>query len=377
MKLKKKVCILTTVHPPFDGRIFSREARTIAKMGLDVSLVASHDKAEMVDGIRIVPLPTHRSRLSRIAGGMQVLRLALKEKADIYHFHDPELIPIGFLLKIFSKSKIVYDVHEDHPKTILTKYYLPKTFRRILAFFFNIIEKSACYSFDYIIFATEGIEKNFPQFAHKSSVVHNLPRKSYIGVRNAESEKALSKKTHTIICTGGFDVQYGIREAVESLGLIRKRNVRLLLIGKYQDSKFADALRRLPEYHMVEFMEWIPQKELFEHLFGAEIGLVLYHPLPYMVEALPTKIFEYMAAGIPILASNFPLWQSIVEGNGCGVTVDPTDPKKIAEKITYLIEHSALRKQMGENGRRAFIDRYNWDLEKQKMVHIFHGLLAN
>ncbi len=97
--------------------------------------------------------------------------------------------------------------------------------------------------------------------------------------------------------------------------------------------------------------------------------------MPNHVDAQPNKMFEYMSAGIPVIASDFPLWREIIEGCGCGICVDPLDPKKIAEAIDYLVDNPEIARRMGENGRKAVYDRYNWDVEEKKLLALYDSLL--
>lgn len=368
----RKVCILTTVHPPFDGRIFHRAAKTLAVSGYNVALIATHDKCEVVDGIRIIPMAKRTTRVSRMFRTLSVLLLAIKQKADFYHFHDPELLPAGILLKIFTNAKVIYDVHEDHPETMLSKYYLPRSFRPYMSCIFDIFEKSVSRLFDYIIPATEGIEKHFKHVSKKTSVVKNYPTQRPVSKR--KYNRKMASDQHTLICTGGFAEQYGINEEVRCLGFIRDFNVKLKLIGKFHTKVFEDKVKSFPEFQGVEFLGWVPYEEVCQHLLTADVGLVTYHPLPYMIDALPTKIFEYMSAGLPIVASNFPLWERIILENKCGLTVNPLDPQEIAKEIEYLLGNPEERRKMGENGRKAFMEKYNWDHEKKKLLQIYEAL---
>src|SRR5664280_1729700 len=156
-----KVCILTTVHSPFDIRIFQKEAKSLVKAKYDVTIIAQHDKEEIIDGVNIINLQKPRNRITRMTKTvLSAYRKALQIDADIYHFHDPELIPIGLLLKKRGKH-VIYDVHEDYYEDIKLKRWLPDYFRTLVAVIFKKYELFASRKFDAIITATEMIEKKF------------------------------------------------------------------------------------------------------------------------------------------------------------------------------------------------------------------------
>ena len=158
----KKICILTSVHSVFDTRIFHKEAKTLVHAGYNVTLVAQHSKNEIVDGVKIIALLKPRNRFMRIFGlTWRVFYLALRQGANIYHFHDPELILVGIVLRLLGK-KVIYDVHEDVPKQILNKEWIGNvSIRKIAAFIMNIVEQIGGLLFNRIVVATADIAKNF------------------------------------------------------------------------------------------------------------------------------------------------------------------------------------------------------------------------
>ncbi|MCY1522537.1 Glycosyl transferases group 1 [compost metagenome] len=105
-------------------------------------------------------------------------------------------------------------------------------------------------------------------------------------------------------------------------------------------------------------------------------GVVTFLSAPNHIDAQPNKMFEYMSAGIPVVGSNFPLWKSIIEGNRCGVCVDPANPTEIAEAIDYLFTHQAEAREMGARGRAAVLDKYNWDGEGVKLLSLYREVLS-
>lgn len=363
-----KVCILTTVHPPFDPRVFYKQARTLVQAGYDVTLIAQHDREEVVDGVRIIPLPKPRNRFQRIFGlTWQAFRRAIRERADVYHFHDPELLPIGVLLKIFTRAKVIYDVHEDVPQQIITKYWIPAPLRRPLAIVFNVGEKLLARMLDAVVVATEGIAEKFQRL--NPVVVHNYPN---LGMLPTPSSVPCERKEKVLVYVGGISKIRGAFEMVRALEYLdRFDNLRLDLIGKFEPSELAQELQRLPGYQRVRFFGWLQPPEVYEHLKKVDIGLACLHPEPRFTIAWPVKLFEYMAAGLPVVASNFPLWREIVEGNRCGICVDPLDPKEIAQAIEYLLTHPEEARRMGENGRRAVLEKYNWEREAEKLLKLY------
>jgi len=369
----RKVCILTTVHPPFDTRIFHKQAKTLVREGYDVTLIAQHDKNEVVDGVKIIALPKPRNRFTRIFGlAWLAFRLALRQRADIYHFHDPELLPVGVILKLFIKRKVIYDVHEDVPAQILTKHWIPTVFRRPLAWFFNLAEKIAARALDVVIVATEGIAKRFSK--HNPIVIHNYPD---LEMLPPTLRSPTTEYERVLIYVGGISRLRGAVEMVDALACLSHiGNLHLDLIGRFEPASLEAELQKMPGYQRVHFLGWLPWVSAWAHAQNALAGLVLFHPAPNHTNSLPNKLFEYMAAGLPVVASNFPLWKEIVEGNKCGLTVDPLNPKEIAETIEYLVEHPEERKRMGENGKRAVKEKYNWEQEAKKLLAVYERLLA-
>lgn len=368
-----KVCILTTVHPPFDTRIFHKQAKTLVDAGYDVTLIAQHDKDEVVDGVKIVALPKPKNRLQRMFRlTLKAFRLALKQNAHVYHFHDPELIPVGLLLKASGK-KVIYDVHEDVPQQILSKEWIPGFLRKIISCFTVLIENFASRAFDAIIPATPAIGERFERLNWNTVIVQNFPL-----LDELYQEKMSHKKEKAVVYIGVISVQRGINEMVTAMGLLKKhRDAKLLLGGKFIQPSLEEQVKKLPGLERVEFLGWLDRFQVAEVLSKSTVGLVLIHPEPRYKVSYPVKLFEYMSAGLPVIASNFPLWKEIVEGNNCGITVDPLNPYEIAEAIEYLLDNPDVCAEMGRNGRKAVEEKYNWEAESMKLVELYRSICAN
>jgi len=362
---------LTTVHPTFDTRIFHKEAKTLARVGYDVTLIAQHERDEVVDGVKIIALPKPRNRLSRMFGlTWRAFHKAIRQRADIYHFHDPELIPVGLLLKLRGK-RVIYDVHEDVPKQILSKEWIPRPLRRLVAGAARVAEALASWAFDGIVAATPAIAKRFP--AGKTIVVQNFPiLKELVAPESTPYQNRPAK----IIYVGGITAIRGIREMVQAMSLMPESlDARLVLVGAFSPPSLEAEVRGLPGWERVEFVGWQDRASVARLLGEARAGLVLFHPEPNHLEAQPNKLFEYMSAGLPVIASDFPLWREIVEKERCGLLVDPLDPAAIAKVIQWILEHPEEAEAMGRRGQKAVFERYNWDTEAAKLIALYRRLI--
>jgi glycosyltransferase involved in cell wall biosynthesis len=373
---KPKICHLTTVHPPFDTRIFHKEAKSLAKAGYSVTLIARHEKEELVDGIRIIPLKTPRNRIVRMTKTLlECYRKAVKVDADLYHFHDPELIIVGWLLKRKGK-KVIYDVHEDVPKDIINKYWIWKPVRILVAKITGFIEKSISLKLDGIVTATSSISQNFKSVSEKLIVINNYALMNELYQENKIKHEG-KFNGHFVVYVGSITVERGAKEMVEAMGLLPQDcKVKLLLGGNFAPPLLKETLERMQGWVRVECMGWLNRNQIANVFGKAQVGLVLFHPEPNHIEAQPNKLFEYMSAGLPVITSHFPLWKEIVEGNQCGLTINPLNPQEIADAIRYIFDNPKVAEEMGQRGREAVEVKYNW-LKEEKKLLAFYELILN
>jgi len=369
-----KVCILTSVHIPFDGRIFHKEAKSLAEAGYEVVLIARHDKAEIVDGVRIVPLPEPKNRLQRMTKILwRVLRLAIRERADVYHFHDPELMTVGLLLKLYRK-KVIWDVHEHYPNSIKDKFWISKGLRQCVSKSFDLFERAVVRFFDYVIYTTPFVGARYQELKVLSGPIENYPIIELSDIFARDPQKR-------IIYLGGMSRIRGLREVIEAFGLVVRQHPdwELFLVGSSRPASFENELKALTKERGIEasvkFVPWVPYEEKERLSAQAAIGIITYLPYANNTSCLPNKLFDYMLVGLPVIASDFPLYREVIEPCRCGLIVAPDKPEQIAEAMIYLIEHSQEARQMGENGRRAVRERYNWEQEGAKLLRIYETVL--
>jgi glycosyltransferase involved in cell wall biosynthesis len=373
-KEQVKICILTSVHPPFDVRIFHKEAKTLVKAGYSVVLIAQHNEEEIVDGVRIVPLPTPKNRFERMTKIVwRLFRLALKEKARIYHFHDPELIPVGLFLKILGKQ-VIYDIHEDYPETMLTKDWLPKFLRKPLKIIVGYIEKFAFSFFDGLVFTTEGHIKKSGNINRKQIALYNYPSMNIISGVPLDSEKKYDLVHLGTMSPWRMRFVLKVGEAVKKF----KPSFSWIFIG-INKSTIKWAEKNMPS-SLKENYVFIQRKAYLEALAlasKAKIGFN-YHPPGSRFEVLiPVKVFEYMALGLPIVSANMDELSKLLSSyNGkIGFLISEDTPESFAEKIEKLLSSDEGVGNIGKFNQELLQSCFNWSGEAVKLVNLYGNLL--
>jgi len=363
-----KVCHMTSAHASTDIRIFHKECVTLANAGFEVSLVVSNTKEEVLDGVQIISATVNQSgRISRmLKTAKAVYKKALSLDADIYHFHDPELLRFALRLKRKGKT-VIYDAHEDVPRQILGKHWIPNLFRKMISSSFELYENSIAKKLSFIVVSTPTIEQRFTKINPQSAAICNYP----ILQENVEIPYWESRKNE-ICYVGGITVIRGVKEIVESISKVH--NVKLHLAGLYSPESLKLELMQLDGWNKVNDYGYVGRSKIVEILNQSKVGMVTLYPQVNYLDSLPIKMFEYMLAGLPVIASNFPLWKEIIDSSNCGLTIDPKNPSEIANAIQYLLENDEIAQQMGKNGRKAILEKYNWEAEGLKLIEIYNKL---
>lgn len=365
-----KIAHLTSAHPRYDTRIFVKECCSLARAGYDVTLIVADNAGnESKDGVTFIDVGRSKGRLNRILSTTRhVLKAAYKVDADVYHIHDPELIPSGIRLKMSGK-KVIFDAHEDVPLQLLGKPYLNKFVARLLSLTFSLFERIACAKLDAIVCATPHIRDKFSKINPLSVDINNYPKIEEFIEPSSDVKKAGDK----ICYVGGIAKIRGNYENVKALELVRG-DVTLLLAGKFNDSVFETSVKGLAGWARVDDRGWLDRAGIAATLSEASAGLVTLHPVINYLDALPVKMFEYMCAGLPVIASDFPLWKAIIDESQCGLCVDPLEPQDIADAIDHVVSNPEAAAQMGANGRAAVLNKYNWAQEEIKLLALYGQL---
>jgi glycosyltransferase involved in cell wall biosynthesis len=371
----RKICILTSAHPTFDVRIFHKEGKSLARAGYEVILIASGKADGMFEGVTLKCLPVWKSRADRfVRGAAAVYRLALQADADVYHFHDPELIPVALLLLIQGK-KVVYDIHEDLPRTIGYKNYIPRVLVKPISRTVELIEDCASCRFSALVTASPQIASRFSKRNRNLAVVNNYPKMEEI---QTPSGNPFKDREPTLLYVGmRITRSRGAEEMVRSMALLPKSlHADLKLVGNWEDPELASSLNKLPGWDRTIFLGLLDRSGVAGELQKAYAGLVILHPEPNYVTSQPVKLYEYMCAGIPVIASDFPVWREIVTKAKCGLLVNPMKPKEIAEAMEFLLTHPEEAEEMGRRGFQAIVEHYNWATEEEELLRFYNKLLS-
>ena len=372
MEKKIKVAHLTSAHSDTDIRIFHKECQSLLKAGYDVTEVTLSGTERIENGVKILSANFRpKNRFDRMRNAAtQVFNLAVSVDADIYHFHDPELLRVGLKLKRLGKI-VIYDTHEDTPRQILSKPYLNAPIRRIISFFFERYENYVARRMSAIVAATPFIRKRFEKLNKNTAEICNFPLYAEI-LDNDETPLTESQK-NKICYIGGVSVIRGIKEMILA---VEKCDIQLFIAGKWDDG-LVEKMSQLKGWRKVNQLGFIGRDKLNELKRESLAGLVLLFPEPNHINSFPIKMFEYMSAGIPVIASNFDLWKSIIEKDESGLCVDPKDVDAVAGAINYLIDNPTIAQEMGQRGREAIISKYNWNIEEKKLLGIYDDLVKS
>ena len=366
--MSKKICHLTTVHPRYDTRIFHKECVSLSKAGYEVYLVVADGKGdEQINGIKILDIGKPKNRKHRVLNfSKKAYKKILQLDCDLVHFHDPELIPIGLKLKKLGK-KVIYDIHENIPEQIMYKHYIPKPFKPLLSEFIDKWESRAIKKFSYNIVADPNTHNRIKTKTSNVEIVKNF-------VILDKIEIDWDKKQNLMTYIGSITEARGIWELMDVLNYV---DIKLVLAGKFGSEDLEKSVKSHGQWSKVDYHGFIGKQEIIEILKNVKIGLVPLHKTKKYLGAYPVKLFEYMNAGIPVIINKIPLWEEIVLKENCGLSVDITNKKEFAKAINFLLENPEQARKMGENGKKAVLEKYNWDTEKKKLLKVYQKILKH
>lgn len=380
---KLRVCHISTVHPLHDPRILYLECRSIADAGHDVTYMVQADEDNYVlDGIRIRSVGKKKAltaglRLKlRVTRLLNTLKLARSLDADIYHIHDPELIPLAVWLRMRSGKLVIFDAHEDDVAYVRQKHYINPALRAILTFLMVINVRLAARGLSAIIVCDQGVKDLYCKHygAKKVIIAHNFPR---LNVFTVSDDAPPVEQKYDLVYHGSIP-GYHLEVAFEVAEELRRRNVlaRWYFFGNCPQIEWAKAeiARRDLHDYVTIYNKWIPYTEVLSEVRSAKIGFIPLPDLPKFQTNIPSKLFEFMALRMPTVLSDLPPSRPFVGDGQCAIMVKPDNYSAYADAIIKLINDKELRQRMGEIARQRIVERYNWEHEANEILKIYDEL---
>ncbi len=372
-----RICHVCNGHTVDDGRVFHRACCELAKAGYEVHLLAqgSGTKAYEEKGVIIHPLPKSESRRQRYTRASRVAQLAADLKPDLFHVHEPDLL--GPVTARAGSRPVIYDVHEIYLGLLRSSDWIPKWVRPLIVFTWDQWERRLVRRCAGVVLATKLQGPRYSLLHDNVRVVANYP-----DLEGNKELPAIERDGVTCVFAGVLRPDRGISQMLRALACLKERGllVSLALAGIPLSDKFLTSLwdeaKALGIKEQVQYYGILSKREalLFQH--KASIGLIADLPYDYFMGAVPTKLMECMSMGLPVVCSDLPLYREVGGETGAAIMVDPTNPEQIADAIESLVRNPALARQMGEAGREAVRNRFNWQAESKKLLDLYHQLVG-
>ena len=361
-----KVCHVTSSHNRYDGRIFQKQLSSLAKKYDCYLICCDNLKDEIKNEVKIV---STNKKLKNVYERLFFANRILKKKcleinADVYQFHDPELLSLALYMKKLGK-KVIFDSHEDYEALFLEREWIPFFLRKILQKIYIKKEKNILSKLDLLICAAEHIKEKLIFYNKNTFTIENFP------ILSPKINKI--NTTNNFICfAGNVDSTWNHDVVINSISNIK--NIKYLIVGNYT-SEFLKNIESLESFYKVELIGKVPFEEIKQIYKKSKIGIALcsYRPnVNFKGGSLGiTKIFEYMMYGLPVIFTNFQVFEKINNEKQFGIAVNPYDAIEVKNAINYLLDNPKLCNKMGNNGRKLVEEKYNWDILEQRLFKIY------
>lgn len=375
-----RVCILSSVHIALDNRVFYRQARTLERAGYQVTLIAIHDRDEVKDGISILGLP-RLARWRRPLLWLRMLRLALATRADLYLFHDPELLLAAPWLRLLASRPAVYDVHEAYPEFIQVKDYLPPWVRYPIAWAFRWAEPLLARLQSGLLFADDQIAATFGHVNRPKATLFNFPAESFV-LDAIAATQGLDRREPIVLYLGGLERNRGSSLMVEAFARVCKDvpGARLVIVGHLVPPELEQEVKthaaRLGIGQSLTLAGRVPFEAIGDYLCQAAVGWIPWQPVPKNQMNIPTKLFEYMAYGLPVVSSDLRSTRAFLSEGGHGLLVPANDPEAHARAILKLLRDPDGASAMGHQGQALVRSRYHWGHMEPRLLGVIETLVG-
>lgn len=367
-----KVCHIISGYFRTDARVFQRQCKSLVNGGFEVCMLTNDGQpCEIIDGIEIFATDKYWKNRIKVFffANSQFIKKALEIDADIYQLHSPELIHLGLSLK--GKGKIViYDAHEDLPRHILEKEWIPIFMRKTISRMVEVFMKKSLAKYHEIISPHSHVVKQLKSINNNVTLITNFP------IINTLDEVSLDDylKRDKIMCYTGTVYEYSNQESILD-AMLDVPDINYDIAGFIGDSHL-ERLSTHQVFNRVKFRGRIPWSEMRTFYNKTIIGLVIYDYKLNLGNKLGSfgtnKLFEYMEAGLPFICTNYMLWEEVVTKHNCGLLVEPGNSDQISNAIKFLLNNPEKAYEMGQNGRKAVITEYNWNTQGKTYIDIYN-----
>lgn len=372
--MKPSICILGSNLNRQDPRIFWRQGISLVSAGYVVSYVVSdNEPKETIQGINIIPTGyLAKSRIQRLFLSKYFFyQKAIEINADVYQICSPELIPVGLKLKKKNK-KIIFDLREDYTSFVLEMKWIPSVILRKFALFaVRRYLNQTLKKYNAVLGVTPHIFDNLNLAPCPTVVITNFP---IVISREITTDEYI--KLNNNLCYIGSVYPKSHQENIFNI-LCSFKELNYTIFGFIGDDLMTE-LSKSANWSRINYIKSFSKEKLLEVLKCATIGnaIIDYSPnLGYKKGSLGViKLFEYMESAIPVICTDFILWKEIIDKYKCGICVNPQNEEEIRLALEYLINNKKEAYQMGQNGRRAVIEKYNWESQAVKYLQTINEI---
>lgn len=363
--ITQKICHVTSSHRPDDPRILLKELASLATSYPEIYLVSHNFKEIIPPAPNIILITTgkaiYSNRYLRLTfGAWQIFRTAIKVNASYYHIHDPELLIFLPLFKLCRKI-FIYDAHEDLAKIISRKAWIPAKIKPLAKKLVNFVEKSLCRLCNAVVTVCDEMNPLFEKYCKRVVSIYNAPK-----LTDFPLDKNTEKKMQ-LCYVGNMDTSKNVKTMIQAA---YQAKIKLALVGAFE-KKTLQECQALEAWHCVEYFNYLSHPKAVKVMMQSIAGLVLFKQSQYYH---PTKLYEYMAAGIPIIATNFPEWIERVEEKGIGICVNPDNIDEIVAAIKYFSVNPQNAIAMGKKARQCAEIDYSWEVQERKLLSLYKSL---
>ena len=373
MPSNQKVLVASSLHPWDDPRIFYKQCHSLNKFYKITLIAVAEKKSFQINNIQVIGLPKPRSIINRLKNGLKIIKELFYGKYAILHFHDPELLWVGFTAKLLGR-KVIFDIHENILGIVQIRNWIPRIIKKSLGNFMLFIENISQEIFDGIILSEKSYLKYF------KNNINTITIQNFVKI---EPDKTVKNKLqdHTIIYVGAVTYSRGIYDLVEAVIELQKKDpsVKLIIIGRMQDQDFEKKLNQkiksalFPEN--IQLLGHINFLIMKKFISIASVGIIPLHPNDNYLYSYPTKIFDYMNWGLPYVYSNLPYWKKTFGDKCGGISFEACNKIDLIEKIERILYNNKLWHELALDCRKN-VHRFNWKTEEKKLLYLYKNILV-